>query len=49
LGEGGYSIVYLVKDIEGDKEYALKRMFASSKEQVEDADSEINFMVEFLR
>ena len=44
LGEGGYSFVYLAKDVNTGREYALKKMLCQSSEQLELAKNEIDVM-----
>lgn len=45
---GGFSIVYLVKDSNNsEKQYALKKMYASTKEQINDCENEIKLMKSF--
>jgi len=49
LGEGGYSFVYLAKDVHSGKEFALKKMICQSSEQLEMAKREIDVMHRFKK
>eukprot|EP00002_Diphylleia_rotans_P013170 TRINITY_DN2566_c0_g1_i1.p1 TRINITY_DN2566_c0_g1~~TRINITY_DN2566_c0_g1_i1.p1 ORF type:complete len:315 (-),score=58.39 TRINITY_DN2566_c0_g1_i1:532-1476(-) len=41
LGEGGFSFVYLVEELSSGKRYALKKILAQDREQIESAHQEI--------
>ncbi len=42
---GGYSYVFLVKDMVTGEDYALKRLLIQDKEMYKNAKEEIDFMV----
>ena len=47
LADGGFSKVYLVKDMTTREEYALKHIICQSKEQVEEAHNELRLCQRF--
>jgi serine/threonine kinase 16 len=47
LGEGGFAVVYLVKDIKTNELYALKRINTHKTEQIKEIENEILLMDSF--
>ncbi|XP_055353970.1 AP2-associated protein kinase 1-like [Paramacrobiotus metropolitanus] len=44
IAEGGYAYVYLVQDVEGGKDYALKRLLAHDEDAAKNIKQEIRFL-----
>eukprot|EP00742_Colponemidia_sp_Colp-10_P005443 GILJ01005817.1.p1 GENE.GILJ01005817.1~~GILJ01005817.1.p1 ORF type:complete len:873 (-),score=171.44 GILJ01005817.1:150-2768(-) len=44
LSEGGYAFVYLVKDVETDQQYALKKLLCQDKERLALAKREVSIL-----
>ena len=45
LAEGGFAFVYMVKDVNTERNYALKRLLVNDSEDLAKVKEEIEFMV----